>query len=322
MAIRTQSVMQFNFNYTQIPGTVDIFNGISCYRPSAYNLSYQFLFTPNDGKRHSSAICFRFQKSTKKNLDKLKNLSIELLVMKKKSLCSDHPTTVKKRFLSVSVVMLISPFFVYYLLCYGQTTNVSIWEIMGFRTSGIALAIIVPFLLTATLFLGSICLLALNGSLITYAQPSYWVESVQNILWQRNHIVAPLSEEFTFRACMMPLLLQSFSPKTAIFLTPLFFGVAHLHHNIERVRSGMDVKTAIIVSSKSIISCSSAIRTPNQFASNHSIPSAHLQVSNLPIREYSAFIQRTYLQEVAILSHHLSHTHFAITWDSPTFRRC
>lgn len=164
---------------------------------------------------------------------------------------SDHPTTVKRRFLSVSVVMLISPFFVYYLLCYDQTTNVSIWEIMGFRTSGVALAICVPFLLTATLFLGSICSLALNGTLITYAQPSYWIESVQNILWLRNHIVAPLSEEFTFRACMMPLLLQSFSPKTAIFLTPLFFGVAHLHHNIERVRSGMDVKTAIIVSSKS-----------------------------------------------------------------------
>lgn len=149
------------------------------------------------------------------------------------------------------MVMLISPFFVYYLLCNDQTTNVSVWEIMGFRIAGIAPAIIVPFLLTATLFLGSICSLALNGSLLTYAQPSYWIESVQNILWLRNHIVAPLSEEFTFRACMMPLLLQSFSPKAAILLTPLFFGVAHLHHNIERVRSGMNVKTAIIVSSKS-----------------------------------------------------------------------
>lgn len=172
------------------------------------------------------------------------------------SLFSDHPTTVKKRFLSVSIVMLISPFFVYFLLCHDQPTNVSLWEILGFRTSGIAVAICVPFLLTAILFSGSICALALNGTLQTYAESTYWIESFQNILWLRNHIVAPLSEEFTFRACMMPLLLQSFSPKTAIFLTPLFFGVAHLHHNIERVRSGMDVKTAILVSSE----CNTHIR--------------------------------------------------------------
>lgn len=205
----------------------------------------QILFTLSTGKCHSPSavqnVTASNQFSSKKKFLHRKN---EILF------CSDHPTTVKKRFLSVSVVMLISPFFVYYLLCYDQTTNVSIWEIMGFRSSGIAAAIFVPFLLTATLFLGSICSLALNGSLTTYAQPSYWIDSVQNILWLRNHIMAPLSEEFTFRACMMPLLLQSFSPKTAIFLTPLFFGVAHLHHNVERVRSGMDIKTAIIVSSE------------------------------------------------------------------------
>lgn len=61
-------------------------------------------------------------------------------------------------------------------------------------------------------------------------------------------MVAPLSEEFTFRACMMPLLLQSIQPLTAVLITPLFFGVAHLHHMIERLRSGMDFKTAFIIS--------------------------------------------------------------------------
>lgn len=75
-----------------------------------------------------------------------------------------------------------------------------------------------------------------------------WMANVQDIVWLRNHIVAPFSEEFTFRACMMPLLLQSFHPITAVLLTPLFFGVAHLHHMIERLRSGMELKTALIVS--------------------------------------------------------------------------
>lgn len=121
---------------------------------------------------------------------------------------------------------------------------------MGFRLTGILMAFFIPLLLTAVLFLGPLCSLALNGVWRTYIEPMYWINSFQNILWLRNHIVAPLSEEFTFRACMMPLLLQSYAPTTAILLTPLFFGVAHLHHNIERVRSGMDIKTALIVSSK------------------------------------------------------------------------
>lgn len=56
-------------------------------------------------------------------------------------------------------------------------------------------------------------------------EPMFWFNHCQNLLWIRNHIVAPLSEEFTFRACMLPLLLQSFSPITSIFITPLFFGV-------------------------------------------------------------------------------------------------
>lgn len=94
----------------------------------------------------------------------------------------------------------------------------------------------------------------------------FWLNYFHNLLWIRNHIVAPLSEEFTFRACMLPLLLQSFTPITSIFITPIFFGVgelqesylknfsqnfvftAHLHHMIERLRSGMDRKTAILIS--------------------------------------------------------------------------
>ncbi|XP_055322310.1 CAAX prenyl protease 2 [Sitodiplosis mosellana] len=160
----------------------------------------------------------------------------------------DHPSTVKKRFFSVFMVMLISPVFIYVLLLANRSTSITIWEIMGFRTKGILVALFVPLLLTATLFFGPICAIIINGVWKLYLEPVYWVDSFKNILWIRNHIVAPLSEEFTFRACMMPLLLQSYRPTTAVLLMPLFFGVAHLHHNIERVRSGMEWKTALIVS--------------------------------------------------------------------------
>lgn len=85
-----------------------------------------------------------------------------------------------------------------------------------------------------------------------FLEPTYWINSFQNILWLRNHVVAPLAEEFTFRACMMPLLLQTFHPLKAVFMTPLFFGIAHLHHIIERFKAGMEIKAIIIVSSMRI----------------------------------------------------------------------
>lgn len=43
--------------------------------------------------------------------------------------------------------------------------------------------------------------------------------------WLRNQVVAPLTEELVFRACMLPMLVPCAGPSTAIFTCPLFFGV-------------------------------------------------------------------------------------------------
>ena len=61
-------------------------------------------------------------------------------------------------------------------------------------------------------------------------------------------MVAPFSEEFTFRACMVPVLLGYYTPQQAIIISPLFFGVAHFHHMVERIRKGQDVFTSFLVS--------------------------------------------------------------------------
>ncbi|GLI60557.1 hypothetical protein VaNZ11_002715 [Volvox africanus] len=72
------------------------------------------------------------------------------------------------------------------------------------------------------------------------APPSSWLHSATSsqslVLW-RNLVVAPLSEEFVFRSCMVPLLvLEGLSFQNVVFLTPLFFGAAHLHHVIHLLR--------------------------------------------------------------------------------------
>jgi len=159
----------------------------------------------------------------------------------------DHPTTIKRRFVSVSVIMVLAPVIVY-IMCHGRS-DASLWELLGLRYSGLLRAFYLPLFLTMLLFLGPIAVQVSNGAWKTYIRFSYWKESFQDLIWIRNHVMAPLSEEFAFRACMLPILQLTFSRTTAVFITPLFFGIAHLHHMIERIRSGFDKRTAIIVSS-------------------------------------------------------------------------
>lgn len=184
----------------------------------------------------------------------------------------DHPATVKRRFLSVTVVMLISPVFVYKFSSNELLEKVWFNDLLGLRWQGLLMAIAVPYLLTMLLFLGPLCVELQNdtlkvfmGKLGSYREykfilskiidcwfidVDFWKSNFKNILWIRNHVMAPLSEEFVFRACMMPLILQSFTPLTAVFITPLFFGVAHIHHIVERLSMGMEFTTALIISCK------------------------------------------------------------------------
>ena len=80
--------------------------------------------------------------------------------------------------------------------------------------------------------------------MLPFVLSRYWRECLGDLIWWRNHAVAPFTEEYTFRACMMPILLGYYTPKGAVLVAPLFFGVAHLHHMIERIRKGMNRSTA------------------------------------------------------------------------------
>lgn len=89
--------------------------------------------------------------------------------------------------------------------------------------------------------------------------------------------MAPLSEEWVFRSCMMPLLLQCLDPLTAVFIGPFLFGIgkyifvmikfyfiilliwyvfkidiilfsAHFHHLYELMAAGRSFKSAFLIS--------------------------------------------------------------------------
>ncbi|KAI8943497.1 hypothetical protein NX059_001499 [Plenodomus lindquistii] len=59
-------------------------------------------------------------------------------------------------------------------------------------------------------------------------------ETLTSWIGYRNLIVGPVSEEIVWRSCIIPLhILANFSGTQVVFLTPLYFGIAHLHHLYE-----------------------------------------------------------------------------------------
>ncbi|CAH1162927.1 unnamed protein product [Phaedon cochleariae] len=162
----------------------------------------------------------------------------------------DHPSTIKKRFISAFTMLFVSPCFLYIGLDDETVEKAAFLEIMGLRYQGLGQAIFVPLFLTMILFLGPISMELCNGFSKLYAKRKEENQQHTNkLIWIRNHLVAPLSEEFTYRSCMLPVLLQSFTPTATVLSSPLFFGVAHFHHMWERIHHmGMSFDSALKIS--------------------------------------------------------------------------
>ncbi|KAG0437071.1 hypothetical protein HPB47_017617 [Ixodes persulcatus] len=182
----------------------------------------------------------------------------------------DHPSTIKKRFVSVFAIICISPLFVVFGadLAYFKK-GMTIPALLGLRLEGLVQAVLLPLVLTMVLFTGPLVLHYFDGIWSLYigksspftvckpsacpschdpclAEPRYWYSNLKNLIWLRNHIVAPLSEEFTFRACMLPLLVPCLGQRAAILICPLFFGVAHFHHLTEKLARTSSIKLAVM----------------------------------------------------------------------------
>lgn len=161
----------------------------------------------------------------------------------------DHPSTIKKRFVSVFAIICISPLFVVFgadLDYFNESATIP--ALLGLRLEGLVQAVLLPLVLTMVLFSGPLVLHYFDGIWSLYKEPGYWYSNLKNLIWLRNHVVAPLSEEFTFRACMLPLLVPCLGQRAAILICPLFFGVAHLHHLTEKLARTSNVKLVVMQS--------------------------------------------------------------------------
>ncbi|XP_074128767.1 CAAX prenyl protease 2 isoform X1 [Sminthopsis crassicaudata] len=150
----------------------------------------------------------------------------------KSELPRDHPAVIKRRFTSVLVVSSLSPLCVLlWQELTGLQPGISLFTLMGVRLEGIFPAALLPLLLTMILFLGPLMQLSLdcpwdlaNGLKVALA-PQAWLRCLTDMRWLRNQVIAPLTEELVFRACMLPMLAPCTGLGPAVFTCPLFFGV-------------------------------------------------------------------------------------------------
>jgi len=173
----------------------------------------------------------------------------------------DSPHTIRRRFLSAGLTVCVAPLVVW-AVSTGRPDHPifgvargghTLWEGLGVRSPGLLNATLYPLALTIVLFAGPLVAScsAKHAWLRFRSMLHYWRWSNQTMDWiaWRNYVVAPFTEEFTFRACMLPILLGQYSTESSVLFSPTLFGIAHFHHMIERIRThGQPLKDAFVIS--------------------------------------------------------------------------
>lgn len=72
--------------------------------------------------------------------------------------------------------------------------------------------------------------------------------SFETLIFIRNIIFAPISEEIVFRSANIAFFFNQINlDNNMLFLNPIWFGIAHLHHFYERYRTNTDMKSNIFL---------------------------------------------------------------------------
>mmetsp|Transcript_1128 Transcript_1128/g.3967 ORF Transcript_1128/g.3967 Transcript_1128/m.3967 type:complete len:298 (-) Transcript_1128:1725-2618(-) len=184
-----------------------------------------------------------------------------------------HPSTVRRRLVSVCVATLLSLAWVRMSSCpplrascgaSGQRSDVH-W-CCGSSLGSTLAALWVAASRTVALFLGPTLQLLLKLWLSAdghfrrqHSKPLPWSETLSalskvlrqgclpdwNVYSLRNLVLAPLCEEIVFRLCICRILQAAgLSNLAVVLLSPLFFGAAHLHTLRQRLRDGDNAQAA------------------------------------------------------------------------------
>ncbi|CZT07708.1 hypothetical protein WAI453_005164 [Rhynchosporium graminicola] len=151
------------------------------------------------------------------------------------NLSRDAPSVIRGRIRSVTTSCIICSMFTFVLLSVQDNGGaLKSIHLMGWFPIGIFEAL-KGVALTAILFLGPL----FEGA-VAEGQWRDWclLRGLNSVIsgWMgwRNFVAGPITEEVLFRSASVPLLLLARTSNTTImFLTPIVFGLAHIHHLYE-----------------------------------------------------------------------------------------
>jgi len=160
---------------------------------------------------------------------------IGIHIFGKKGLNRDDPRVIRSRMLGATVGSAGAVYLFRHLLTQKPTTD-DLLELLGIRRAGMLPALINSVGLTGTLFAGPILQYILQST-SNCSIEALLSEPYGKLMAFRAYIMAPLSEELVFRACLVPILHNTFQGDSSRICTlvPLFFGVAHAHHLFEKI---------------------------------------------------------------------------------------
>ncbi|KAL8908205.1 MAG: hypothetical protein Q9207_000926 [Kuettlingeria erythrocarpa] len=153
------------------------------------------------------------------------------------NLSRDAPSVIRARIRLVSVSVSVSAFVTIYVLAvYAEASGPEMLRLLGWYPIGIV-EVFKSFLLTALLFSGPLFeRAAVERGWRDWAGGRTVNETLSSWIGWRNYIAGPVTEEILFRSLLVPLhLLTPLSPTRVVLLTPLYFGIAHIHHFYEFV---------------------------------------------------------------------------------------
>lgn len=197
-------------------------------------------------------------------------LSLYLVPKRLRQLPRSDPSQIKARYAAVASATLLAVGFTL-MLARPVIGGPSLRKWIGVHTTRFGTALILPTMLTSCLFLGPLATMVWMAretakhevTSVGHTRPRAHVLPWHVAIWRelakkanishgryvtiRNLLVGPIAEEVVFRGCSIPLLLGAGVERTRIiWLSPLMFGFAHLHHAYEWLRQGHAARTVAI----------------------------------------------------------------------------
>ncbi|KAM5452071.1 CAAX prenyl protease [Microsporum audouinii] len=151
------------------------------------------------------------------------------------TLSRDAPSLIKARIRAVMLSCLCCSLAAFYLIVHsGRSSPLEGLQLLGWWPIGF-LEIGKSLLLTALLFMGPLFEMGIaEGKWRSWVRGRNLVETLRTWVGWRNYVAGPVTEEITFRSIITVIhLMAKMSPVRIVFLTPLYFGIAHVNHFYE-----------------------------------------------------------------------------------------